>query len=50
MIDIKIARQRYKICKNCAEFNTTFFTCGVCKCFMKAKVLIETAKCPKGTW
>lgn len=41
---------RYDICRTCSQFNKTWKTCKVCKCFMPIKVLIPSAKCPEGQW
>jgi len=42
--------KRYDICRNCPEFDSYWKTCNSCKCFMPIKVLINSAKCPKGQW
>jgi hypothetical protein len=42
--------KRYDICKDCSHFNSFWKTCDQCKCFMPIKVLINSAKCPKGYW
>ena len=42
--------KRYDICRSCPEFDSYWKTCNSCKCFMPIKVLIPSAKCPKGQW
>lgn len=45
-----IARERYKICKGCDEFNNAIKFCKVCSCFMPIKTQLAKSKCPKGKW
>lgn len=49
--DGKEATRRYDICKACVEhFNRVILTCGMCGCFMPAKVKLVNATCPAGKW
>ena len=41
--------ERIKECGKC-EHLTKAFRCTECGCFMKAKVKIKMATCPKGKW
>lgn len=44
---------RLDVCNNCeyaSHAKTIKIRCGVCGCYMKAKVMIPTAKCPKDRW
>jgi hypothetical protein len=43
-------KKRITICKECDEFISLVKTCGVCKCFMPAKVAITWTVCPLGKW
>ena len=38
---LEYAKQRYKICKQCPEFNNIVKVCTECYCFMPAKVLLK---------
>lgn len=46
--------QRLNICNTCDTYNSDTMKCdstkGGCGCYMKAKVLIKKAKCPKDKW
>lgn len=45
-----LAADRYEICKGCENFNETFKSCKLCGCFMPAKVLLKSSKCPDNKW
>lgn len=47
---LEYAKRRYKICKECPEFNSIVKVCTECYCFMPAKVLIKEINCPLGRW
>ena len=47
---LQYAKQRYKICKQCPEFNNIVKVCTECYCFMPAKVLLKDQVCPIGLW
>ena len=47
---LEYAKRRYKICKECPEFNNVVKVCTECYCFMPAKVLIKEINCPLGRW
>ena len=40
--------KRLKVCMKCAHRNVGI--CTKCGCFIHAKTLIPTAKCPIGLW
>ena len=42
--------KRYDISKDCSHYNSIWKTSNKCKCFMPIKVLINSAKCPRGYW
>lgn len=44
----KLAKERIAICNPC-EFRAGIL-CGVCGCFLNAKVREPEEKCPKGFW
>ena len=44
------AQARYDICKACEFFKPALTQCKECGCFMKMKVKLEKAQCPKGKW
>ena len=41
---------RAAICKICEEYNSTIKTCKNCNCFIPAKVIFVSSKCPKKKW
>lgn len=46
-------QNRLKICNTCPELLQNvkpLERCKLCGCVMRAKVLIPSAKCPKGLW
>lgn len=43
------AQKRLKICRGC-ELMQEDGTCGVCTCYMIAKVKFKAAECPEGKW
>lgn len=45
-----VVRARLDICESCDEFNGSTKICGICKCFMPAKVRLNLQACPKGKW
>lgn len=44
------AKARMDMCLGCEFFVKEQTRCGKCGCFMKAKVALESAKCPVGKW
>lgn len=44
------ALERGKVCAACPDLNKKLWVCRNCGCFMKVKVRIPSAKCPKGKW
>jgi hypothetical protein len=49
-VEQPVAQARYDMCKICAEFNKTLYTCKKCGCFMKVKVKLIDAECPRDLW
>jgi len=49
-----IGEQRLNVCKKCTTFSPSHSICdeskGGCGCYMKSKVLVEKASCPKNKW
>jgi len=49
-----MGESRLDICKKCPIFEPSNSTCdsdkGGCGCYMKAKVLVKEASCPKDKW
>jgi hypothetical protein len=45
----EIAKERIGICVECPEFKSSK-TCGICGCFMPAKVRSMKSSCPDGKW
>lgn len=43
-------KYRMTICKQCPSLQGKLNQCKECGCFMDAKVLIKTTKCPLGKW
>lgn len=52
----ELAKKRIKICLQCKKddgtpmMSSTTKRCGICKCFMPAKVRNEKSRCPLGKW
>ena len=44
------AKERIKICVSCEKFKKITKQCGICKCFMPARVRLENPKCPLKKW
>ena len=47
---LEYAKERYKLCKQCTEFNNIVKVCTECYCFMPAKVVLKEMYCPIGKW
>jgi hypothetical protein len=45
-----IARERFKICRECPELIKPINVCGQCGCLMKLKTKLADATCPLGKW
>lgn len=43
------AQERLQFCYQCPSYNKAHF-CEECGCFIPAKVMIPTAKCPLDKW
>jgi hypothetical protein len=41
-------KSRYKKCQKCSERRWKF--CGICFCFIPAKILAKKSKCPINKW
>ena len=50
LVDEEVQLTRYKICEDCSEFRTSLRQCKMCYCFMPAKTMFKSSKCPKGLW
>ena len=48
--DEEIREYRLGICRGCEFFKPRFEKCGKCGCFMRAKAMLDNAKCPIGKW
>ena len=46
--EIKI--KRLLICNTCDQFNKRLKTCKQCGCYMPAKTMFATSKCPLSKW
>jgi len=44
------ANQRLNTCKACEHLQKEKMRCEFCGCFMRLKVMMPTAKCPKNKW
>lgn len=44
------AKRRYEICLGCNRFSPINNKCLECGCFMRLKVMMPTAQCPKKLW
>jgi hypothetical protein len=47
---IEEAKRRADICKGCKDFIAETHVCNLCGCWLKAKVWMPFATCPKGEW
>lgn len=44
-------KKRKEVCYKCEYLiKQTFLKCGICKCYISAKVRIKSESCPKGFW
>ena len=50
IVDKITINARATICKDCEEYNSTIKTCKNCGCFMPAKIIFVSSKCPKDKW
>ena len=41
---------RLKKCAGCEYASKNYTWCGLCGCYIKAKVLVATESCPAGKW
>ena len=48
--DEQLTKSRVDICQSCSLFDKQQFRCSSCGCYMKAKVQLQSAKCPIGKW
>ncbi len=46
--DSFVAKERWSICQGCPKLEGS--TCKECGCYMKVKVKVLMANCPKGKW
>ena len=46
--DSIVSNERWSICQGCPMLEGS--TCKECGCYMKVKVKVLIAKCPKGKW
>lgn len=44
----ELSKQRLAICEACPHYNAG--RCAVCGCYMAAKTMMATSKCPVGKW
>jgi len=44
------AKQRLQICEKCNFLDLANYKCLECGCFMRLKVMMPTARCPKSKW
>ena len=42
--------KRKSLCNTCVFLEKSSRQCSLCGCFVDAKTLVPTAKCPKGKW
>lgn len=50
MADADVEENRLEKCLSCPELVEETEQCGVCSCFVRAKVMVAVSKCPKGYW
>lgn len=41
---------RFSICSSCDQLNKESHKCGLCGCYMPAKVLVMNERCPQLLW
>lgn len=46
----KKSKERLEICSECEHLDKTLYTCKQCGCFMKAKTMFPSSKCPIEKW
>ncbi len=46
----ELAKQRIKSCVDCDQFKKDTKRCGICGCFMPAKVRSKESECPVKKW
>lgn len=46
----ELAAERIKVCQSCPQFKKISRQCGLCNCFMDAKVKFTHAGCPINKW
>jgi hypothetical protein len=44
------SNERLEICKACEEYDSDTSRCKKCGCFMKAKTMWPSSKCPLDKW
>jgi len=49
LVDKKLRKKRYSICKSCVNYFPGGF-CKQCNCVLRFKVMIEESKCPIKKW
>jgi len=50
LVDEDTELDRKAVCYNCEFFDEDNDQCKVCSCFIAAKTLVASEKCPKGFW
>lgn len=42
--------ERLKICSSCEHYSRNISTCKLCKCYVPAKTMFSSARCPDNRW
>lgn len=42
--------RRLSVCENCVQFDPEVRQCNACTCFVDAKVVIASERCPRHKW
>ena len=50
MLNSKLLKKRLKVCETCPFYDPVLVKCKACKCFLKIKARIKSAKCPQDKW
>lgn len=50
MADEETKAKRVNECLACDQLKPESFQCGICNCYLKIKIPLETSKCPLDKW
>lgn len=50
LLPIRASYRRYAECQKCEHYDSVFFRCAACTCFIRVRPHLEKESCPLGKW